>query len=68
MRYYDTMKKYPTSYRLSEQALRLLALIAEHKGVNQTDALELMIRDTAKRERIQVKESANDRLRNVSGN
>lgn len=59
------MKKYPTSYRLSEQGLRLLALVADHYSTNHTSAIERLIRDEAKRLHIQAKEPEHDRLRDV---
>ena len=40
----------PTSYRLSDEARRLLVLLAEKLGVSQTSILELAIREKAKRE------------------
>lgn len=40
----------PTSHRLSDEARRLLALLAEKLGISQTGILELAIRDKAKRE------------------
>ncbi|NDJ59819.1 MAG: ribbon-helix-helix protein, CopG family [Chloroflexi bacterium] len=43
------MKK-KTSYSLSEEAKRLLALLAEKLGVSQTAVLEILIREKAKQE------------------
>ncbi len=40
------MKK-PSNFRLSEEALRLLTVISEHKGVGRTAVLELIIREYA---------------------
>ena len=40
----------PTSYRLSDEARRLLVLLAEKLGVSQTSILELAIREKAQRE------------------
>ena len=42
----------PTSHRLSEEARRLLALLAEKLSISQTAILELAIREKAKRERV----------------
>ena len=47
------MKLKPsTSHRLSEEARRLLALLAEKLSISQTAILELAIREKAKREDI----------------
>jgi hypothetical protein len=45
-------KTVKTSFRLTSEARRLLEAIAETKGLSLTSALELMIRETAKREGI----------------
>jgi len=42
----------PTSHRLSDEARRLLALLAAKLSVSQTAILELAIREKAKRERV----------------
>jgi len=42
----------PTSHRLSDEARRLLALLAEKLSISQTAVLELAIREKAKREGI----------------
>lgn len=42
-----------TSWRLSPEAKRLLALLAAKAGVSMTALLEGVIRDQARRERIQ---------------
>jgi predicted transcriptional regulator len=47
------MKKNPTSFRLSDEALRLLAKVAENLGIAQSGALELAIRDLADKRNIQ---------------
>ena len=44
--------KPPTSHRLSDEARRLLAVLAEKLGVSQTSVIELAIREKAKRERV----------------
>lgn len=43
------MKKR-TSYTLSEEAKRLLALLAKKYGISQTALLEVLIREKAKQE------------------
>lgn len=48
--------KTSTSYRLSDEAKRLLALLAEKLSVSQTAILELAIREKAKRERVTTRE------------
>jgi hypothetical protein len=40
------MKK-PSNFRLSEEALRILIVISEHKGIGRTAVLELIIREYA---------------------
>jgi pentatricopeptide repeat protein len=47
---YNTVMKTHVSYRLSEEAIRLLRLLAEAKGISMASALEIAIRDLAKRE------------------
>lgn len=44
--------KIATSYRLSAEAIRLIKLIAEAKGLSQASALEIAIRELAKKESI----------------
>jgi hypothetical protein len=44
--------KRSTSYRLSEEARRLLALMAQQWGISQTSVIEIALRDIARRERI----------------
>jgi predicted transcriptional regulator len=48
----DGMKKNPTSIRLSDEAKRLLALMAEKLAISQAAVIELAIREKAKREGI----------------
>jgi hypothetical protein len=40
--------KYPTSHRLSPEALRLLAALAQKLAINQTAVLEVAIREKAR--------------------
>jgi hypothetical protein len=42
--------KSPRSYRLSEEALRLMALMSERHGVGLTGVLELAVRALAERD------------------
>ena len=49
---YIEIMKIATSYRLSEEAIRLLKLISETKGISQASALEIAIRELAKKESI----------------
>jgi hypothetical protein len=44
--------KQPTSFRLTDTARALLQSIAEESGVSVTAALEMLIRDAAKRKGI----------------
>jgi hypothetical protein len=41
--------KRPTSFRLTGEALRLLAVLADKLGISLTAALEIAIREAAKR-------------------
>jgi predicted transcriptional regulator len=45
-------KKHITSMRLSPEAKRLLAVLAQKLGISQTSVNELAIREKAKREGI----------------
>lgn len=49
---YNNGMKIHLSFRLSEDAVRLLRLLAETKGVSQASALEIAIRDMAKKESV----------------
>ena len=49
MRYNKRMKN-STSFRLSEEAIRLIKLLAEEKGVSQAAIIEMALREMAKRE------------------
>lgn len=42
--------KIHISFRLTEDAIRLLKLLAEKKGVSQASIIELAIREMAKKE------------------
>lgn len=42
----------PTTFRLTPVARQLLTLLAERKGISRTAVLETLIRDEAKREKI----------------
>lgn len=44
------MTKYPTSFRLSPDALALLAKLADALGLSQASTIELAVRQLAKRE------------------
>ena len=44
--------KKVTSFALSEEALRLLTVLASHLGLARTGVLEVLIRDRAERERV----------------
>jgi len=46
------MKKKATSFRITEEAQRLLMKLAEKYGVSQTAMLELLIREKAKRDKV----------------
>jgi hypothetical protein len=40
--------KQPTSFRLTENALTLLAALAKREGIDKTDVLEILIRERAR--------------------
>ncbi|WP_172600141.1 ribbon-helix-helix protein, CopG family [Sulfuricystis multivorans] len=42
--------KQATSFRLSAEALRLLKLLADAKGISQASVIEMAIREMAKKE------------------
>lgn len=44
--------KNATSFRLSDEAIRLLKLLADNKGISQAAALEIAIREMAKKEKV----------------
>ena len=44
-----TSKKTPTSYALTNEAKKLLRKIADHLGISQSAALEVVIREYAER-------------------
>lgn len=44
----------PTTFRLSEEARRLLVELAAQKGLSMTGVLEVLLRDEAKRSGIQT--------------
>ena len=44
--------KNATSFRLSEEALHLIKLLAESKGVSQAAVIEMAIREMAKKEKV----------------
>ena len=46
----DMRTKHPTSFRLSEEALRLLDELAKKLGISQAAVLEIAIRAAAKKE------------------
>lgn len=45
-----TMTKHPTSFRLSDEGIALLAKLAERLGLSQASTIELAVRKLAKRE------------------
>lgn len=46
-------KTPPSGFRLSEEARRLLAALAERMGVSKTAVMEIAIREKAKREKVE---------------
>jgi hypothetical protein len=45
-------KSTPTSYRLTEEARRILVVLADTLGISQRAALEIALREMAKRQGI----------------
>ncbi len=39
--------KLPVSFRLSQEAIRLLRLLAEKKGISQASVVEMLLREAA---------------------
>lgn len=58
LRYNPRMAKRSTSFRLSDDALALLAALAKSLGISQTAAIEIALRDTATARGVKV-ESGN---------
>jgi hypothetical protein len=50
------MDKLPTSFRLTEKAVALLARIAVEQGISQSAVLEMLIRDDAQKKGITTQE------------
>ena len=44
--------KISVAYRLTENAVRLLALLSERLGLSKTSVVELAIRDMAKKQKV----------------
>jgi hypothetical protein len=42
-------KRKPTSFSLSERAVELIAMLAEHHGLNKTLVLEMIVREEARK-------------------
>lgn len=49
---YNNNMKIHISFRLSEEAIRLIKLLAEKKGVSQASIIEMALREMAKKEGI----------------
>jgi hypothetical protein len=49
MHYHTSMRKGPTSFRLSDEALSLLALISKELGISQASAVEQALRLLARK-------------------
>jgi predicted DNA-binding protein len=45
--------KRATSFRLSDEALRLLAKLAKKQGISQSAWLEIVIREAAQKQRVE---------------
>lgn len=48
------MTKKPTNIRLSEDAKKLLTILAQKLGLSQTGVIELAIRELARKEKIHL--------------
>lgn len=44
--------KIPNSFRLSEDALRILRALAEYLGVSQAAVIEMALRELARKEKV----------------
>ena len=49
---YNNNMKIHISFRITEEAIRLLKLLSEKKGVSQASIIEIAIREAAKKEKI----------------
>lgn len=49
--------KTPTQFRLSDTARTLLERMAQEQGIDKTAMLEIIIREAAKKRKIEAKES-----------
>lgn len=51
----EAQTKLPRSYKLTEECLRLMALLAAKLGVNKSAVIELAVRDYARSQGVVVK-------------
>jgi Ribbon-helix-helix protein, copG family len=47
---YNAIMKKNATFRLSEEAMRLLATLAQRRGISRTAVLEMLIREAARRD------------------
>lgn len=47
--------KNPVSYRLSAECVALIKSLSEAKGISQASIIEMLVREAAKREKINIK-------------
>jgi predicted transcriptional regulator len=47
---YNASKKKNATFRLSEEAMRLLTALAQRRGINRTAVVEMLIREAARRD------------------
>ena len=50
----------PAAFRLKPETRRLLRLLSERKGVTMTAVLEILVREEAKREGLEIRPPATD--------
>lgn len=55
------IEKAAVSFRFSETAVDLLQKLSEYYGINATAVLELILRDQARKCKIQIKEESNEK-------
>jgi hypothetical protein len=49
--------KIHISFRVSSEAVRLIKVLSDEKGISQASIVEIAIRDLAKREKIEIQKT-----------
>jgi hypothetical protein len=55
MRYYSNVGKNPVSFRLSDEAVRMLAMLSDKLGLSQASVIEFVLRWFVKKEKMEEK-------------